>query len=245
MNAPRKYVRPPQPLHFPVSALMPEGKWHFEVRTALFDALKLAFGDRACIGSDQFVYWDPTDPSACLAPDIFVRLGPKDEIFPTWKVWERGAPHVALEILSNYDRREPTWNEKLAKYRRLGVVELVRFDMEQPDAPLTVWDNLGGDLVERELEDRTRAECGVLHLTWTGIPSPRGLTVRLQDPATGEILPTEAESIQREAESKQREAESKQREAESKQREAESKQREAESKIRALEDELRRIKSPT
>jgi len=54
---------------------VPEGRRHFEQRTLLCQILKLAFGDRATIGSDQLVYWDPTDPRQCLAPDAFVRLG--------------------------------------------------------------------------------------------------------------------------------------------------------------------------
>jgi hypothetical protein len=77
----RRYARPPRRLEFPSEAEMPESKRHLELRTTLYLIIKHAFRDRALIGSDQFVYWDATDPSACLAPDVFVRLGGKDEIF--------------------------------------------------------------------------------------------------------------------------------------------------------------------
>jgi hypothetical protein len=196
---PRRYVRTPEPVHFPESAEVPESKWHLELRTALYDILKLAFADRACIGCDQFVYWDPTAPSACLAPDAFVRLGTPDEMFRTWKVWERGAPHLAVEITSNYDGRFEVWEDTLAKYRRLGVGELVRFDSDASERPLRVWDNLDGDLVERELADPRRAESSVLQLNWIVLDHPRTrVSLRLQDPATGALLPTRAERAEAE-----------------------------------------------
>ena len=72
------------------------------------------------------VYWDPTDPSRCLAPDAFVRLGVPDSIFGSWKTWERGAPEVAVEIVSDSDVSEASWDAKLLRYQELGVRELVR-----------------------------------------------------------------------------------------------------------------------
>lgn len=147
----RSYVRDPVPVHFPDSADVPESKRHLKQRTLLYQVLDLAFADRAAIGCDQFVYWDPTDPTQCLAPDAFVRLGVPDDDFRSWKVWERGAPDVAVEIISDSDERDRDWETKLAKYRRLGVRELVRFDSEQEPASLRVWNAVDGDLVERQL----------------------------------------------------------------------------------------------
>src|SRR5450432_2586645 len=141
-----------QRVHFPVEAEVPESKRHLQLRTLLFQFLELAFSKEAAIGCDQFVYWDRSDPRACLAPDAFVRLGEEDDLFPTWKVWERGAPEVAVEIISSADGAEPDWQEKLEKYRRIGVAELVRFDPES-DRPLRIW-----DLVEHELRERILTE---------------------------------------------------------------------------------------
>src|SRR5689334_14224097 len=107
-----KYLRAPVPVPFPVAELVPETKRHLDQRTALYQSLTLAFRDRALIGSNQFVYWDPTDPRQCLAPDVFVRRGAPDELFGNWKVWERGAPEVAVEILSADDERDRDWDEK-------------------------------------------------------------------------------------------------------------------------------------
>ena len=69
------------PVHFPDSAEVPEHRRHLRLRTLLFQFLELAFADVAAVGSEQFVYWDPTDPRACLAPDAFVQLGQPESSF--------------------------------------------------------------------------------------------------------------------------------------------------------------------
>lgn len=202
----RRFLRAPRPIHFPVEAEVPESKRHLEQRTALYQILKLAFRERALIGCDQFVYWDPTDPTACLAPDAFVRLGGPDEAFRSWKVWERGAPHVAVEVISDVDETDRPWEKKLAKYRRLGVQELVRFDPEDVDAPLRVWEQVSGDLVEREVRQQ-RTPCGPLGLFWVVVPHPElGPMLRLaRDERGADLLPTPEEAA-REAAQAERDA---------------------------------------
>jgi hypothetical protein len=186
-----RYVREPVPLHFPSEAEVPETKRHLELRTALYLLAKLAFADRALIGCDQFVYWDPTDPSACLAPDLFVRLGGKDELFDSWKVWERGAPHVAVEITSEADASEAIWRRKLEKYRRLGVLELVRFTFDATPL-LRVYDHVSGDLVEQKLSNPRSASSSVLEAFWVVTENPElGPMLRLARDADGKgLFPT-------------------------------------------------------
>jgi Uma2 family endonuclease len=189
----RRYLRAPRAIHFPTEAEVPETKRHLEIRTALYAILKLALGDRALIGSDQFVYWDPTDPSECLAPDAFVRLGAPDELFDSWKVWERGAPHVAVEIVSGSDASEAVWAPKLQKYHRLGVCEVVRFDPEAGE--LRIWDLVTGDLVERALVEGQPAECVPLGLFWVLRPDEESeVWLRLaRDRGGANLLPTSEE----------------------------------------------------
>lgn len=139
------------------------------------------------IGSDQFVYWDPTDPSECLAPDAFVRLGAPDERFDSWKTWERGAPHLAVEIVSGSDASEAEWALKLRKYHRLGICEVVRFDPEGGD--LRIWDSVEGDLVERVLAHPEPAECMPLGLFWVVAPDDASdLGLRLARDGAGKDL---------------------------------------------------------
>jgi Uma2 family endonuclease len=230
-------------VHFPVRVKMPEGTWHFELRSLVYDFLTLAFGDRAAIGSDQFVYWDPTNPRVCLAPDAFVCLGAKDEHFGSWKVWERGVPQVAVEIASNSEG-EWSWAEKFARYQKLGVSELVWFDPELPKQPLRIWDFVGDQLLERRL---VKALAWSQHLGGYWLPvedANGGLTLRLSRDEHGlELLPTQAEHnahlLRIEAEARRAEAEAHRREAEARRAEAEAHRREAEA--RRAEAEARRV----
>jgi hypothetical protein len=231
-----EYERPALPIVFPEEEVMPESKRHLELRTLLFAFLKRAFGDRAAIGSEQFVYFHAADPRRCVAPDAFVRLGAVDDLFATWKTWERGAPHVAIEILSENER---PWAEKLADYHALGVRELVRFDADAPSGKrLRVWDRLDEDLVPRLIVG-DRAVSRVLDGTWCVAPAD-GLEValRLED-THGVLLPTatEAETAERE----RAEAERERAEAERERAEAERERADAlESQLAALRAEHQR-----
>lgn len=229
-----RYHRAPRELHFPVEAEVPESKRHLDLRTALYTIIRSAFGESASIGSDQFVYWDASDPSKCLAPDLFVRRGEPDMSFGSWKTWERGAPELAVEIISDSDAPERVWEEKLERYHAAGIEEIVRFDPEEAEGErLRIWDRVDGDLVERVLE-------GDLSPCWTlggaflvQEDEKLGPMLRLSRDARGEQLwPTPEESHR--AEARAREAEARAREAETRAREA------AEARVRELEEELRR-----
>jgi hypothetical protein len=194
-GAPRRYRRPPMPVSFPADAEVPETKDHLELRTALYQLVKGAFSEAAWIGSAQFVYWDPTDPKQCIAPDLFVRLGGPDESFDVWQVWKRGAPELAVEIASRSDVLDEPWERKLERYRHLGVEELVRFDSTAADDPhrapeaLRVWDGIDGDLVERELDNPCIADCGPLVAYWVIRQHPQlGPVLRLARDAQGRDL---------------------------------------------------------
>ena len=120
----------------------------------------------------NFYTGNPTDPRQCLAPDVLVWLGAPDRPFSSWKVWERGAPHLAVEIDSESDARDRPWERKLEAYRHSGVVELVRFDAEDEQSPLRLWDRVEGDLVEREVSKRELEYSDVLGLFSLVEPAP-------------------------------------------------------------------------
>jgi len=161
-----RYVRAPEPIDFPVEAMMPESKTHLILRTFLFRLLRFALGPGHRVGSDQFLYWNAADARRCLAPDAVVRLHVPDAAFKTWKTWEEGGvPDLAVEFVSDSDRRQ--WSDKLADYRELGIKELVRFDPSAPPgARLRVWDRVPeGDFVERVISGDT-APSVTLGLHW-------------------------------------------------------------------------------
>ena len=194
----RRYLRAPVPVHFPESESVPETGVHLRLRTALWSMLRLELSERAIVGSDQFLYWDPTDASQCLAPDVLVWLGAPDRPFASWKVWERGAPHLAIEVVSASDARDLPWERNLQAYRRSGVVELARFDPEDAERPLRLWDRVEGDLVERAISKSERELSEVLGFFWLVEPDPElGLMLRLtRAPAGLDRLLTDAEGRQ-------------------------------------------------
>lgn len=188
------HERPPVPLRFAEEATLPETKRHLLLRTLLFMFLRRAVAHRACVGSEQFVYWNASDPRCCLAPDAFVRLGTKDELFGSWKTWERGSPDVALEIVSDSDASGEPWEKKIAAYHELGVCELVRFDADAPSgARLRVWERVEGALVERVVEG-DRAKSALLGLTWVTARAEEceiALRIEMDD---GSLVPTPTEA---------------------------------------------------
>jgi Uma2 family endonuclease len=225
-----RYVRAPRPLHFPEHEQVPETKWHLELKTLVHQFLKVAFADQAHIGCDQFVYWDAANPRMCLAPDAFLRLGGPDELFGSWKVWERGAPHVAVEIISDHDARDRNWDAKLLQYRHLGVRELVRFDPEAIERKLQVWQRVEDDLVERETTGES-VQSNVLPGYWLVVQDAKlGPSLRLSHDERGQALfltagEADAQRIQADAQRIQEEAAARQA---------------AEARVRELEAELLR-----
>jgi len=239
----RRYLRQPIPLLFPTDEEVPEHKLHVELRTALYQLIRLALRDSVIVGTEQFVYFDAGDPKRCLAPDVMVWVGAPDEIFGAWKVWERGAPHVAVEIVSPSDAPPGPWEKKLAQYIQCGVREVVRFDPVAPTGRLRIWDRIEGDLVERDVSSSDGHRCDALGLYWCLTVDPTlGLMLRLsRDGAGVELLPT-LEEAERNAQARSLVAQASQREAEAQAREAEAQAREAEARIRELEAELARAK---
>jgi Putative restriction endonuclease len=206
---PHRYRRAPEPVYFPVSERRPVTKDHLERRAALYGSVKRALAAELTIGADQFVYYDPTTPKKCLAPDFFVRLGAPDDTFEIWKTWERGTPELGVEIVSASDGREAVREEKLARYRAAGFREVVAFDAKDPEAPIRVWDMVSGDLVERSGDDPDLRRCEALGLWWVVVKDPmHGPMLRLARDREGrELLLTykEAEAEAHAAEARARE----------------------------------------
>jgi hypothetical protein len=191
-----RYLRPPAPLHFPTGELVPEGFDHKLRLLALLQSVLQELGDRALITSDSFLYWDPTNPKKCLAPDLAIRCGTPAAVLKSWTTWEHGAPHVGVEIVSDWDRSLGPFASKLERYRQAGIAEVVRFDFEDAERPLRLWDLLDGDLVERDIAVPDARRCDALGLYWCAVSDAElTLTLRLARDAAGtELLPTPAET---------------------------------------------------
>jgi Uma2 family endonuclease len=185
----RRYLRTPVPLFFPEEELMPEGRWHRIATEKLAQSVEHALSRQVLVSSDQFLYWDPTNPKRCLAPDVALRLGAPSELLSTWKTWERGAPHVGVEVVSPSDASDLRLEEKLERYRQAGVAEVVRYDHDAVEQPIRIWDLLDGDLVERDLSDPEGLRCDALGFYWCVYPDPElGATLRLTRDREGRDL---------------------------------------------------------
>jgi len=171
---------------------------HLEARMALFLLTRTAH-ENISVGSDQFVYYDANDPKKCLAPDVFVKRNSRIKDFDTWLVWRRGAPDLAVEVVSVADRMKLSWKEKFGRYEACGVQELVRFDPCQiaPTPTMQVWDRINGQLVERAPDSLDTYECKTLGLYWTVEMSDEyGEQLRLcRDREGKELLPTPSETL--------------------------------------------------
>jgi len=193
------YVRPPEPIEFPAFESpedeVSETKRHLENRTALYLVLKDFCAASSSVGSEQFVYYNPTDARQCLSPDEFVKLEVPDRPFRVWKTWERGAPDLGVEIISDSDHRDEDWEEKLARYRAAGIREIVRFDADDTSRPIRIWDHVSGDVVERAAGDPDLCFCHALGLWWVVLEDAvYGPMLRLSRDREGhDPLPTPAE----------------------------------------------------
>jgi Uma2 family endonuclease len=199
-RARRRYLRAPAPLHFPVEELVPESTRHFRARTALYQSIELAFRGTTIVASDQFVYFDATDPKRCLAPDFAVRRGPS-QLLTSWKTWELGAPEVGVEILSESDESDREVGRKLERYRQAGVLEVVVFDPDAREPELRLFDLFDGDLVERDPADPEARRCDTLEAYWcVVVDAVLGPTLRLARDRAGTDLvltPEEAERAEK------------------------------------------------
>ncbi|MBI5714564.1 MAG: Uma2 family endonuclease [Chloroflexi bacterium] len=147
------------------------------------------------VAGNLLFYYEEGEPSASVAPDVFVVKGVPKVDRRTYKLWvEKRAPAVVFEFTSRSTRLEDTGNKKTL-YAMLGVQEYFVCDPleEYLTPPLQGFDLKRGDyvrmspesdgaLVSRELGLRLKLE---------------NHSLRLIDVKTGEALLTPAEAMEK------------------------------------------------
>jgi Uma2 family endonuclease len=183
-------------------------------------------GVRAHVGSDQFVYWKQHDPTASIAPDLYVLPGvPQDIAIDVWKVWERGVvPSFVLEVVGKSPEKD--YDDAPRRYAELGVKELVVFDPFPGDDRVSfqVFRRVGRRPLQRlEVTDGDRVRSRELGCFVRAVGRRASLRLRLAaGKGGGDLFPTaeESERAAREMERAARETERAAREAERAAREA-------------------------
>jgi hypothetical protein len=173
-------------------------RWILELLRPLLQRWLTGRGIKAFVGADQFIYWRQHDAHARIAPDLYVLPGvdPRTRV-RTWKLWQdRVVPSFALEVVSQ--DWEKDYTDAPARYRELGVSEVVIFDAacdEHPDGlRWQVFRRLrkrGLVRVEASQADRVRSK--ILGCWFRAVGEGRDTRVRIAVGSRGEELVPTAE----------------------------------------------------
>ncbi len=192
-------------------------KTHFEAREDVYVAGSMA------------VYYRRGDPSAMLAPDLFVVLGVEKKERRSYMIWEEGGvvPAFVVEVASDSTSRLDA-TSKRAAYERMGVREYWRFD---PMGVLIREGLVGWRLAGGRYEQVRPGRAGNWHRSEElGLElRAEGRLLRFWDPLQGRALATHSETL-RALQTAEREKQA-----------AERRASKAEEKARALEKQLRAL----
>lgn len=173
---------------------MSESDVHFALMSYLRLAIDLWFraDPDVYVSGNLLMYFVEGDARVCVSPDVFVVKGVPKRRRRVYKVWEEGkGPEVVIEVSSRSTKAEDL-TTKFELYRDvLKVKEYYIYDplREYLPARLKAWRRRGREFVERHVKDGRieSAELGLVLVDKEGM-------LRLEDPATGALLPDLAEA---------------------------------------------------
>ena len=203
------------PIEYPSTDGLPMAETDFQRKPLMYavEALDAYFRHRpdVYVSGNLFIYYEEGNPSAVVAPDVFVVFGAVKRDRSSYFLWrEPKAPDFVLEITSKSTRNQDQ-QDKPRLYTSLGVREYVQYD--------PTGDYLTPPLQGRHLVSRQYQPMPVVTLpdgTLVLHSDVLGLELRLTDsglrffePTTGRRLPSygELEQAQQEAEQARQAAE--------------------------------------
>jgi Uma2 family endonuclease len=216
---------------------MAETDVHIDALIYLREALKDYFRKmpQVYVAGNMLLYYEEGDPTACVAPDVFVVQGVGKHKRRTYKLWEEGVtPSVVFEITSRGSRLEDL-GMKRALYAMLRVEEYFLYDPlgEYLEPSLQGYRLQGGDY-ERMCPEGDRGL--ISQVLGVDVRVEQG-RLRVVDPATGDRLMTPAE-----AQEARRVAETRAVQEAAVRQEAEARAAQAEAELERLRAELARLR---
>lgn len=191
----------PKTIYYPETDGKPmaETDTHRREMNATIEALGDYFRDNlnVYVAGNLLLYYEEGNPSASVAPDVFVVKGVPKGDRRTYKLWEEGkAPDVVIEITSRSTRDEDVWI-KHGLYAMLGVEEYFIYDPldEYLEPALQGFRLLDGGYARIIPDASGKLRSQVLALDLQIVSDE----LRLFDPRTGKFLltPTEAQEAAR------------------------------------------------
>ena len=178
-----------------------ETKQHYEAARYVMGVFHARYGDSADYASNHGLYYKEGNPRKVVVPDVYWVADKPYHMPSTYLLWEEGrVPNFVLELASASTKKRDA-GKKRKIYARLGVKDYFRFDpvgglmtpglqglrlngSKYEPVPAVPLVDGGSSVYSAELKLDLRA--------WDG-PVPK---LRFYDPATGRLLPSEAEARQ-------------------------------------------------
>ena len=157
---------------------MAESEFQFTPLVYAVGALRNHFRDRedVYVIGDLLLYYEEGNPSASVAPDVFVVFGVPNHARRTYLLWEEGkGPDWVLEVTSR-STRQVDQGRKRDLYARLGVAEYWQYDptgdyLDPPLQGLVLADGGYGAALALDRVDEV----------WSAYSPVLGLNLRLDD----------------------------------------------------------------
>ncbi|GMU54349.1 MAG: hypothetical protein AMXMBFR33_34950 [Candidatus Xenobia bacterium] len=170
-----------------------ESDSHFAAITYLLGALRQHLADRPAdwAFANMFVYDQPGNRARKVSPDVFVAFGCGHHTRRVFRTWVDGGPPVAVFEVTSRSSRRTDQTTKRVRYAEMGVEEYFLFDplAEYLPGQLRVYRREHQDLVPVVTRGRYLSRLLGLELV------VENELLRLVDPVSGILYPTQAESF--------------------------------------------------
>jgi Uma2 family endonuclease len=122
----------PKPIYYPETDGKPMGETdvHIDALIYLREVLRDHFRDapQVYVAGNMFLYYEEGNPTACVAPDVFVVQGVAKHERRTYRLWEEGQPPAVVFKITSRGTRLEDLGTKRAVYAILGVREYFVYD---------------------------------------------------------------------------------------------------------------------